>query len=44
MTRVLIKRLSKEVPLPKYETAGSSGLDLIANIEKNVEIDPGRSK
>ena len=44
MTRVLIKRLSKEVPLPKYETAGSSGLDLIANIEKNVEIAPGRSK
>ena len=43
MTEILIKRLSKEVPLPKYETDGSSGLDLAAYIEKNIEIKPGKS-
>ena len=43
MTEILIKRLSKEVPLPKYETDGSSGLDLAAYIDKNIEIKPGKS-
>ena len=42
MTKILIKRLSKNVPLPKYETEGSSGMDLAANIEKTVEIKPGK--
>ena len=44
MTEILIKRLSREVPLPKYETDGSSGLDLAVFIEKNIEIKPGKSK
>ena len=44
MTQILIKRLSKEVPLPKYETDGSSGLDLAAFIDKNIEIKPGKSE
>ena len=44
MTEILIKRLSREVPLPKYETNGSSGLDLAACIDKNIEIKPGRSE
>ena len=44
MTEILIKRLSREVPLPKYETDGSSGLDLAAFIEKNIEIKPGKSE
>ena len=44
MTEILIKRISKEVPLPKYETDGSSGLDLAAYIDKNIEIEPGKSK
>ena len=44
MTEILIKRLSKEVPLPKYETDGSSGLDLAACIDKNIEIKPGKSE
>ena len=44
MTEILIKRLSREVPLPKYETNGSSGLDLAACIDKNIEIKPGKSK
>ena len=43
MTKILIKRLSKEVPLPKYETSGSSGMDLAANIETNINIDPGKT-
>ena len=41
MTEILIKRLSDKVVLPKYETEGSSGLDLAANIDKNIEIKPG---
>ena len=39
MTEILIKRLSDNVLMPKYET-GSSGMDLAANI-KNIEIKPG---
>ena len=44
MTEILIKRLSKNVPLPKYETEGSSGLDLSANIDIKIEIKPGETK
>ncbi len=40
MTKILIKRLSKEVSLPKYETSGSSGMDLASNT--NTNIDPGK--
>jgi dUTP pyrophosphatase len=43
MTEILIKRLSKNIPLPKYETDGSSGMDLSANIEKEIEIAPGKT-
>ena len=43
MTKILIKRLSKEVSLPKYETSGSSGMDLAANIDANINIDPGKT-
>ena len=43
MTEILIKRLSKNIPLPKYETTGSSGMDLSANIEDDIEIAPGKS-
>jgi|TARA_B110000003_G_C16183596_1_gene352394 dUTP pyrophosphatase len=42
MTKILIKRLSKKVSLPKYETSGSSGLDLAANIDANIIINPGK--
>ena len=44
MTEILIKRLSREVSLPRYETDGSSGLDLAAFIDKNIEIKPGKSE
>ena len=43
MIEILIKRLSKEVSLPKYETSGSSGMDLAANIDANINIDPGKT-
>jgi len=43
MTEILIRRLSKNIPLPKYETDGSSGMDLSANIEKEIQIAPGKS-
>ena len=43
MTKILIKRLSKEIPLPKYETSGSSGMDLAANINANIDINPGKT-
>ena len=43
MTEILIKRLSKNISLPKYETDGSSGMDLAANIDKAIEIVPGKS-
>ena len=43
MTKILIKRLSKEVSLPKCETSGSSGMDLAANIDANINIDPGKT-
>ena len=44
MTEILIKRLSEKVVLPKYETDGSSGMDLAAFINKKIEIKPGRSE
>ena len=43
MIKILIKKLSKEVSLPKYETSGSSGMDLAANIDVNINIDPGKT-
>tara|TARA_Y200000002_G_scaffold367852_1_gene360318 strand:- start:1552 stop:1992 length:441 start_codon:yes stop_codon:yes gene_type:complete len=44
MTEILIKRLSKNVVIPKYETSGSSGMDLAANIKENLEIKPGETQ
>ena len=41
MTKILIKKLSSEVLTPKYETVGSSGMDLAAHIEKNLIINSG---
>ncbi len=43
MTEILIKRLSKNIPLPKYATEGSSGMDLAANIDKKIVIEPGKT-
>ena len=41
MTEILIKKLSKTASIPKYETAGSSGMDLAADIDEKIEIKPG---
>ena len=38
MAKVLIKRLSSKVEFPKYKTQGSSGLDLMAFIEKSIKL------
>ena len=43
MTEILIKRLSKTVSLPKYETNGSSGMDLAADLITDIKIDPGKT-
>ena len=43
MTEILIKRFSKDINLPKYETEGSSGMDLAAHIENSVQIEPGNT-
>ena len=43
MTEILIKRLSKNIRLPKYESDGASGMDLAANIEKEIELTPGKT-
>jgi dUTP pyrophosphatase len=41
MTKILIKKNSENISLPKYETEGSSGMDLSACIEKEIVIEPG---
>jgi len=43
MTEILIKRLSKNVSLPKYGTDGASGMDLEANIKKPIDLNPGKT-
>jgi len=42
MIEILIKKISKDVSLPKYETVGSSGMDISANIKSNIKIMPGK--
>ena len=41
MTKIQIKKLSNSVSTPKYETPGSSGMDVAAHIEDNIIINPG---
>ncbi len=43
MTEILIKRLSKNISLPKYETDGSSGMDIVANNDKLINLEPGET-
>ena len=43
MVKVLVKRLDPNVNLPSYKTEGSSGMDLMANIEKSITIPPKKS-
>jgi dUTP pyrophosphatase len=41
MTKIQIKKLSNSVSIPKYETPGSSGMDIAAHITNNIIINPG---
>ena len=43
MVKVLIKKLSPAVQLPAYKTNGASGMDLMAFIEKPINLEPGKS-
>ncbi len=43
MTEILIKRLSRTISIPKYETVDSSGMDLAANIKDPIKIEPGKT-
>ncbi len=43
MVKVLVKKLNPKVQLPKYKTKGSSGMDLMAFIEKPIKISPNTS-
>jgi dUTP pyrophosphatase len=41
--KVLIQRLphAQDLPLPAYATPGSAGLDLLAAIQEDIDINPG---
>ena len=43
MVKVLIKRLNPSVQLPSYKTSGASGMDLMALVEKPINLEPGKS-
>jgi dUTP pyrophosphatase len=44
MVKLLIKKLQKNIILPEYKTDGSSGMDLMANVEQTVKILPSEKK
>ena len=44
MVKLLIKKFHKNIILPEYKTDGSSGMDLMANVEQTVKIFPGEKK
>ncbi|MFL2882723.1 MAG: dUTP diphosphatase [Pelagibacteraceae bacterium] len=44
MTKILIKRSSEKVIIPKYETPGSAGMDINAFLNNSIEINPGERK
>jgi len=42
MTLIQIKKFSDQVLIPKYETPGSSGMDISAFTKENIIIQPGQ--
>ena len=44
MVKILVKKFDKKIKLPSYETLGSSGMDLLAYIKRNIIIYPGKVK
>ena len=43
MIKVLVRKLKPSVKLPSYKTNGASGMDLMAYIDKPIELKPGDS-
>lgn len=43
MVRVQISKLDPNVEIPTYKTEGSSGVDLMAFINKPIKLEPGAS-
>jgi len=43
MVKVLIKKLNPAVEIPDYKTAGASGMDIMAFIEKPIKLPPKSS-
>ena len=43
MVKVLIKKLDQKVKLPEYKTDGASGMDIIAFLNKPINIKPKTS-
>ena len=43
MVKVLVKKLEPSVKLPSYKTSGASGMDLMAYVDKSIELKPGES-
>ena len=43
MIKVKIKKLDPKIDTPKYETDGSSGVDLMAFIKEPICLEPGNS-
>lgn len=39
--QILDKRIGEDIPLPKYATGGSAGMDLCACIDEELEVQPG---
>ena len=42
MVQILVKKFHKNIKLPIYKTAGSSGMDLSANVKNKKIIKPGK--
>jgi len=42
--KIKLKHGAEDLPLPAYATLGSSGMDLYADVEKDVTIAPGEIK
>ena len=43
MIKVLVKKLKPSAKLPSYKTSGASGMDLMAYMDKSIELKPGES-
>ena len=44
MVKILVKKINSKVKLPSYKTDGSSGMDLMAFLDKPISILPKKSE